>query len=238
MSDANFLNALWERQKEYIAQLNQGNYFSRFKEFRGMFNYFQRGQAVAQIACGNIMDDLFLTMERVGREGKIILIDDYPEFLYDRALKVVGQKDLSKGKSFYVKTEEGRNLFKELFDKANIEVYVQHLPPYPEQITDGSLNHVMAINAAFELMATKRTPNKEDVKPDVEGLIAETYKKLKRNGSFIVQGIMGDDIDLFRERVYETVEKNNLRFEEDKNLPESLHKFPTYAGYWGRWVKK
>ena len=227
MLQVNFADVLWKKQKQYIQEM--GNYFGPFNAFRDIFNYFERGQAVAQIACGSILDDLFLTMERVGREGRIILIDEDPSFVYNRAVKILGS--LPREKKFYTETEEGKQLLAGLFSQANVEAYIQHLPPYPEQIADESLDHVMAINAAFELMGM-RVGGKP---PDVEGLIIQTYRKLRRDGDLIVQGLMGDDTDYFRMYVDRTSGKNGLRFEEDYQLP-SLREFG--AGYWARWIKR
>ncbi|MCX6814894.1 MAG: hypothetical protein NTY20_04575, partial [Candidatus Aenigmarchaeota archaeon] len=216
MPHIDFANALWKKQEWYTKE--RGNYIDRFNAFQNIFNYFQTGQTVAQIACGSILDDLFLTVERVGKRGRIILIDEDPAFVYNRASKILGEENLPRKKEFYIQTEEGKQLLKDLFSQVNIEVYVQHLPPYPQQINDESIDHVMAINAAFELMATPigGTP------ANIEGLISETYKKLRNGGSLIVQGLMGSDIDLFRMHIYNTIKRNGLSLEEDLEVLESL----------------
>ena len=102
MPEINFKHILWEKQKEYMREVvNSGNYMSRFTSFQEMFNYFQRGQTVAQIACGSILEDLFHTMEKVGEEGRIILIDTEPDFAYNRALQILGDGFLPNEKGFY-----------------------------------------------------------------------------------------------------------------------------------------
>jgi len=231
MDEMPFVKLLWEKQKEYMKEIQSPILFSRFKSFKNVFNYFEKGQTVAQIACGSTDSDLFLTMDRVGKDGKIILVDEYPDFIYDRALKIIGEENLPKGKDFYIK-EEGIKQVQELFSQANIEAYVQHLPPYPSQIPDESLDHVMAINAAFELMSQRVG----GPKTDSEGLIVETHKKLKKGGSFIVQGLVAGDDDMFRAVVYRASKNNNLNFKEEYEL-----KFPPLerygAGHWKRWVK-
>ena len=232
MTNINFVDTLWKRQKEYMNKINSPYYFSSFKSFRNVFNYFEQGQTVAQIACGSIVDDLFLTMDRVGKDAKIILIDEDPEFVYNKALGIVGEENLPKGKGFYVKTEEGKRQLQEMFSRANIKAYVQHLPPYPAQIPDESLDHVMAINAAFELMAQSIG----GPKANPEGIVVETYKKLKKGGNFIVQGLLAGDDDMFGVVVSKASKKNNLKFKEEYEL-----KFPPLesygAGYWVRWIK-
>ena len=234
MYQENFVDLVWKKQMEYIARFD--DYFNRFKDFREIFNYFQRGQTIAQIACGSINEDLFLTMERVGREGRIILIDEDPLFVYDRTLKILGEGTLPNEKEFYIQTEEGKQFLKGLFSQGNIEVYVQHLPPYPQQIPDESLDHVMAINAAFELMGVRGGSGFE---PNVEGIIAETYKKLRKGGSFLVQGIWGDDIEWFGESVDATNIAEGLRFEEDYSLPKSVNNPDFYTpSYWKKWIKR
>lgn len=224
---------LWEKQRKYIAEFNSKKYYTRFHAFKDIFNYFEKDQTVAQIACGSINEDLFHSMERIGPCGKIILIEGDPEFIYNRALTLFG-RFLEKKKEFYTETAEGKVFLKNMFLQCNIEVYTTRLPPYPAQVKDNSVNHIMAINAAFELMSK----NQKGDKSNIESLIVETYKKLKKNGSFIVQGILPDDIHTFRMYVYNTTEKNNLHIEEDFELPESLDKYPAYSGYWGRWIKK
>lgn len=225
-----FANALWEKQKEYMKNLTKT--YSRFRSFSNVFNYFEPGQTIAQIACGSVIDDLFLTMDRIGKNGKIILIDEKPDFIYNRACGIIGEGSLPQGKDFYVKTKQGREQLQELFFKCNIEAYVQYLPPYPKQIHDESIDHVMAINAAFELMGRRL----DGPIPNVEGLIVETYKKLKNNGSFIVQGLVGGDVDEFGLHVFQSSGKSKLNFTEEYELKfpplESLH-----AGEWKRWIK-
>ena len=241
MSGINFADVLWRMQEGFMKE--KDNYIGRFRAFENVFNYFQEGQTVAQIACGSIPEDLFLTMERVGREGRIILIDRDPAFVYNRMSEILGVKNVFKGeefytqtKEFYTQTEEGKQVLKNLFSEANIEAYIQRLPPYPEQIKDASIDHVMAINAAFELMGS---PMGEGP-PDFEGLITETYKKLRKDGGLIVQGIMDEDISLFGIHVHDIAEDKGLSFEEDYILQERLEGHFSYAGrgYWARWVKK
>ena len=226
-----FVDLLWEKQKEHMKERKK--YFCRFNEFNEMFDYFENGQTVAQIACGTTNEDLFNTMERVGRGGKVILIEQYPSFIYDKVAKAIGEENLPESKEFY-QTEEGTAQLQKLLKSANVEAYVQHLPPYSEQIKDSSLDHVMAINAAFELMAIEYPHGKP---ADVKGLVNETYKKLKLDGSFMVQGLTTDDIDMFNVYVRSASDEHELRFEEDFNLPRSLDNFHMYSGYWKRWIK-
>ncbi len=237
MLQEDFADILWEKQKESIRPPAKGITIDRFDAFKDIFNYFQPGQTIAQIACGSILSDLFYTMERVGREGRIILIDEDPAFVYKRALKILGKENLQEKKEFYIQAEEGKQSLKDLFSQANIEVYVERLPPYPQQINDGSIDHVVAINAAFELMATPLGG-----KPaNVEGLILETYKKLRNGGSFMVQGLMREDIFYFGEYVYGIIKKNKLRFKEGPILLEGLGELFSHSsirGYWARWIKK
>ncbi len=231
MLDIDLVDVLWKKQKEYMKKLTGVE--NRFSSFENVFNYFEPGQTVAQIACGSILDDLFLTMERVGKNGKIILIDKKPDFIYNRLLKIVGNKNLPKEKDFYVETESGKKQLQEILSTANIEAYAQCLPPYPKQILDESLDHVMAINAAAELMA--RYPNRYP--PDTVGVVVETHKKLKNGGSFIVQGIVGGDANGFASYVYRAVKEKNLNFIQEYEM-----EFPPLidwqAGEWKRWVKK
>ena len=207
--------------------------WSRFNSFENVFNYFEPGQTVAQIACGNIVDDLFLTMGKIGKNGKIILIDKKPDFIYNRLLKIVGKENLPKEKIFYVKTKKGKKQLQHMFSTANIEAYVQRLPPYPRQIPDESLNHVMAINAAVELMSrySKEPP------PDTVGIVVETHKKLKNGGSLIVQGIVDGDTNGFASYVYRANEKNGINFMKERSLKFSPLK-RWQAGEWKRWVKE
>ncbi|MBW2990188.1 hypothetical protein KY348_00615, partial [Candidatus Woesearchaeota archaeon] len=139
-------------------------------------------------------------------------------------------------KEFYIYTEEGKQFLKDLFSQANIEAYVRVLPPYPEQINNESIDYVVAINAAFELMATPY----QGKPADIEGIITETHKKLKNNGSFIVQGLTSNDIDLFRMHVCDAIKKKKLSFEEDYEFLGSLEGPFSFAGmgYWARWEKK
>ncbi len=236
MLQEDFADILWEKQKKSIRPPTNAIRIDRFDAFKDIFNYFQAGQTTAQIACGSILSDLFYTMERVGREGRIILIDEDPAFVYNRALKILDKENLSEKKEFYVQTEEGKQSLKDLFSQANIEVYVQRLPPYPQQINDGSIDHVVAINAAFELMGTPFGG-----KPaNVEGLILETYKKLRNGGSFMVQGLMSEDVFYFGNLVYGIIKNNKLRFKEDITLLEDLDGpfHHNIRGYWARWIKK
>jgi hypothetical protein len=230
MPGIDFTDVLWKKQREYMEDLHSSNYWSRFKSFRNVFNYFEPGQTVAQIACGSINNDLFLTMDKVGKDGKIILIDEEPDFIYNRVSSIIG--NLPKEKNFYIKTEEGKKQLQEMFSRANVEAYVQHLPPYPKQILDESLDHVMAINAAFELTAQRAG----GPKANPEGIVVETYRKLKKGGSLIVQGLLLGDVDMFKRVVNEASEKNELDFKEEYEL-----KFPPLerygAGEWKRWVK-
>ena len=232
MIHVDFADALWKKQGEYRQQWK--NTMSRFHAFQNVFSYFQEGQTVAQLGCGSILDDLFLTMARVGREGRVILIDENPAFAYNRAVSILGEGILPQEKEFYIQSEEGIQSLRDLFAQANIEVYVQHLPPYPHKIKDESIDHVMAINAAFELMATRLGGEPADP----AGLVTETYKKLRNGGSLIVQGLEGFDIEMFSTFVYEAIE-NGLGFEEDFSIMERLgrHQRMPGAGYWGRWVK-
>ncbi len=231
MPNINFIDVLWKKQKECVEKLP--TVWSRFRSFENVFNYFESGQTVAQIACGDINDDLFLTMEKVGKNGKIILIDKKPDFIYNRLLKIVGNENLPKEKDFYVETKEGKKQLQKTLSTANIEAYVQCLPPYPKQIPDESLDHVMAINAAAELMA--RYPNRPP--PDIISIVVETHKKLKNGGSFIVQGIVGGDANGFASYVYRAVKEKNLNFIQEYEM-----EFPPlidwHAGEWKRWVKE
>ncbi len=226
-----FLNLLWEKQRAYMDEISNPFYYSRFKAFKDVFNYFEPGQAVTQIACGSIPDDLFLTMDRVGKEGRITLIDGKPDFIFDRVSGIVGAANLPKGKDFYA-TKEGIRQLQDVLSQANIEAYVQYLPPYPQEVKNKSQNHVMAINAAFELMAHRHGgPPANPV-----GIITETHRKLKSGGSFIVQGIVGGDVDEFDHFVRRASRKNNLDFAEDKNL--KYNPLDGYgAGEWARWIK-
>ena len=234
MLQPDFADILWKKQKEYIEGINSPSYFSRFKAFRNVFNCFWNGETVAQIACGGINEDLFLTMDKVGKKGKIILIDKEPSFVYDRALNILGGKNLPEGKEFYTETERGKQFLRELFSQANIEAHVQHLPPYPEQIKDYSLDHVMAINAAFELMGQRPGGPPGDVK----GLVAETHRKLKKDGSFLVQGLESFDIHAFGSAVWEAERQNGITFEQDYGISELLIYYGPGTGHWARWIKR
>ncbi|RLI99768.1 MAG: hypothetical protein DRP03_02665 [Candidatus Aenigmatarchaeota archaeon] len=229
MEIKNFTDLLWNAQKKYMEDFGNRKE-SRFFAFRDMFGYFKKGQTIALIACGGIVDDMFLTMERIGREGKIILIDEDPAFLYNRALAILGNKRLNDRKEYYVKGK-GKMILEKLFSEARIEAYTQRLPPYPKQVKDNSVDHIMAINAAYELMSPG--PNGEPA--DTYNLILETYKKLRKHGSFMVQGLMIDDIELFKIHVERVIEKEGIRFVEDKSLVSN--NFSVARGYWGRWVK-
>ena len=243
MSSREFANALEQRIKEYFAK-DRTTYCSRFNAFAEIFSFFQEGQTVTQIATGNIAEDVLYTKARVGRNGRIILIDDYPEFIYNKALSILDVKELPGGMDFYVKEEKGRALLQDLFRQANIEVYVQHLPPYPQEISNASADYVMAINAAFELMSQRFSGKTAGPKPNVEGLIVDTYQKLKTGGSFIVQGLMFDDVGMFRRHVRLAVEKHKLKFSEDLSVEEIFENpiakiHPSdYVGHWLRLVKK
>ncbi|MBW2991237.1 hypothetical protein KY348_06055, partial [Candidatus Woesearchaeota archaeon] len=92
MSQIDFAGALWKKQEGHMEE--RENYIGRFNAFQDVFDYFQAGQTVAQIACGSILEDLFLTMERVGRKGRIILIDEDPAFVYNRVSEILGKENL------------------------------------------------------------------------------------------------------------------------------------------------
>jgi len=237
MKDIDFMEVLLKKQEQYMKTLSSSGFFSRFKAFSNVFNYFNSGQTIAQIACGSTNEDLYLTMDKLGSEGRIILIDEDPEFIYNRAVDILGKEVLSRKKRFYTQKHAGRKYLQRLLSQANIEPFVKHLPPYPKQVKDESVDGVMAINAAFELMAQRSG----GPPANPEGLITDTYKKLKKDGSFIVQGILVGDIESFSHLVNKTTSKNNIDFVREYELkfpPLTKMGPPYYAGYWARWVKK
>lgn len=240
MSQIDFAEALWRKQNEYFAKrADPGKLVrDRFDAFQKVFDYFEKGQTVAQIACGGIMKDLFYTMARVGKDGRIILIDEDPTFPYQRAVSVVGEDALQKGGNFYVHSAAGRAQIAELFAQANVHLYAQRLPPYPQQIPDSSIDHVMAINAAFELMSTRVVKGEPRRPPDFEGLIVETHRKLRPGGSFIVQGLMDEDIYVFGQNLELVAEKHGLALKEDYPTRELEMGNIRAAGYWRRWIKQ
>jgi hypothetical protein len=233
MTRLDFADVLWKKQKQYMQDFRKPIPFSRFKSFQNVFNYFKPDQAVAQIFCGNIESDLYLSMEKVGKNGKVVLIDSKPEYAYERALAILGEENLAGGRDFYIKTDDGKKIIQHLFSTANVEVFNDFLPPYPQEIKDESLDNVMAINAAFELTAR---PGNAMYKADPIGIITGTHEKLRKGGSMIVQGVVSGDIGDLGRVIEKANEKNGLKFKRDQRLDyPPLNSWQ--AGEWGRWVK-
>jgi hypothetical protein len=234
MTEIDFARILQEETQEYLNKLD-GYMCHRFKAFKNMFNYFQLGETVIQIACGSIADDIYMTKDKIGKDGKLILIEQYPKFTYDKVINILGKGGLPDSEKHYVRTSKGQRQLKRLLAQANIEAYVTHLPPYPNQIPDESVDHIMGINCAFELMSHRQG----EPDADVEGIITESYNKLKNGGDIIIQGLVDGDDDELNLYIYKAVKENNLNLEIDLDLPELDYNMPSsYAGSWLRWVKK
>ena len=233
MAEIDFARILHEETQQYINKLD-GYMCHRFKAFKNMFNYFKPGETVVQIACGSIADDIYMTKDKIGEDGKLILIEQYPKFIYDKIINILGKGGLPDSEKHYVKTSKGQQELKRLLAQANIEAYVAHLPPYPNQIEDESVDHIMGINCAMELMSHR--PGGPEA--DVVGIITESYKKLKDGGDFIIQGLLDGDTDPLNMFILQAMEKNNLNFMIDPDLPELNYHMPgSYAGEWIRWIK-
>lgn len=218
--DIDFAKALSEEQKSYFKEFNEC--YSRFRAFKDFFNIFEKDQTVIQLACGSILEDIFHTKEKI-KGGKIILIEPDKEFVYNRAVKVLGEGVL-KEKKFYTETNEGKDFLRDLFKQANIEVYISQVPPFPLEIKDDSINHIMAINAAFEIESSARFEG-------VRELVLQINKKLKDKGSFAVQGLEAEDLRPFSIATLSGTDFlgdiGSLCYPQDR----------AFGGYWARWIK-
>lgn len=238
MSYFDLSSALYSSTQQYLRDFINNPTPTRYWLFSEMFDVMQPGQTVASIACGSSNEDLYHISDKVGRTGRIILIDRDPEFIYNRAVKLLWQKKLKEGKDFYVGDKFGQNKLAAMFRNAGIEVYVANIPHYPQGIKPDSIDHIIGIDAAFDLMKPYRKAGSSVGEPvDFDGLVMETHENLKLHGTFAVQGKLKSDIEIFKGRLNETLKsqlamKYKVRFKEDTGLPESLR------DTWARWIKE
>jgi hypothetical protein len=215
---------LWQKQQEFWKTRDQ--YISRFSFWDPVFDLLKTGQSVAQVACGSITEDLYRTMAMIGDTGRIYLIDEDPAFIYNRARTIWGEEILNEQSKEFTNDEA---MLYNLFASSNIFPYVQRLPPYPKDVKDDSLDHIMVIGSTFEMMAT----NPEGQEPDTVGFITDSYRKLRQPGRLLMHAVMDDDLRMFRDYMRHA----GTVFIEDYSFLRQVEGGGP-MGYWACWIKE
>ena len=226
---SDFIEAISKNKTKFDKKHNSSDWYTPYKDFQEAFEQIKNGQTVVEIA-GADLGRMFLAKNRVGDKGKVIVIDEEPDFPYNLAAKLVGQGKLRRTKDYYVNSVDGRKELQECFSQSSFYIFGKHIPPYPSIIANMSVDHVIVLDPKKPFLQSIIDIERDiyGPKPEPEKLIEETYKKLKFGGTLTTISSMEDDIVSFDLCLYNTSKRKHLNFEENEMERNILWKWKTY----------
>jgi hypothetical protein len=212
-----FANALWKKQQAMTKMMNNPNVYTMHESFEDAYDNIENSQTVLQRTPSLELGSFLLARKKVGDNGKVIVVGETPDFPYQAARKIVGNK-LTNTMDYYVNTLEGRELVRDCFSAAGAEVFGIEPPHYPSMVNDKSLDHVIIMPVHAMIYGRK--------KPDV--FVEETHKKLKSCGSMIAISPTLDCLNDFSLIVDSASRKGGFQFEEKTIKDNILWKWQRY----------